>query len=151
MQPEREPEPDPVPVADQVGYLVKRTQLAVRSAMEAALSRHGVTMAQYAALAALEAEPGLSNADLSRRAFVTPQTMSAVVADLELAGAVQRAPHPAHGRVREVRLTAGGRAVVHDCHAAAAAVHRRMLVGFDGDEVDRLREALRRCTEALRG
>lgn len=151
MQPEREREPGAEPVADQIGYLVKRTQLAVRSAMEAALSRHGVTMAQYATLAALEVEPGLSNADLARRAFVTPQTMSAVVADLERAAAVERAPHPTHGRVRAVRLTAGGRAVVHDCHAAATGVQRRMLAGFDGHEVARLRDALRRCAEALDG
>src|SRR6516162_4869510 len=33
-------------------------------------------VAQYAVLTALEEEPGLSNADLARRAFVTPQTMN---------------------------------------------------------------------------
>jgi len=141
----------PTPVADQVGYLVKRTQLAVRAAMEAALSRHGVTMAQYAALAALEGEPGLSNADLARRAFVTPQTMSDVVAGLERSGGVNRTAHPSHGRVREVRLTPAGAALVQACHGAAAEVHDRMLAGFDHDETAQLRDGLRRCTEALGG
>jgi DNA-binding MarR family transcriptional regulator len=44
--------------------------------MAAALHEHNATVGQYALLTALDEEPGLSNADLARRAFVTPQTMN---------------------------------------------------------------------------
>ena len=58
------------------GYLLKRAQAALHAAMAAALHEHGATLAQYAVLTALDEEPGLSNAELARRAFVTPQTMN---------------------------------------------------------------------------
>jgi hypothetical protein len=47
------------------------------------LREHGATLAQHAVLTALDEEPGLSNAGLARRAFVTPQTMNQVPQELE--------------------------------------------------------------------
>lgn len=139
------------PVEEQVGYLVKRVQQAVRAALDAALAAHGVGMAQYAALAALEREPGLSNAELARRSFVTAQSMHTILAALQERGLVERVPHPAHGRVLQARLSAEGEALVGRCHEAAAGVHERMLAGMDEAGRERLRDALRRCAEALEG
>ena len=47
--------------------------------MTTALRPHGASLPEYAVLTALAEEPGLSNADLARRAFVTPQTMKQVL------------------------------------------------------------------------
>lgn len=137
------------PVEQQVGYLVKRVQQAVRAALDGALAAHGVGMAQYAALAALQQEPGLSNAELARRSFVTAQSMHAIVAALQERGLVERVPHPAHGRVLQARLTAEGEAMAGRCHEAAAGVHDRMLAGMDEAERAWLRDALRRCAASL--
>lgn len=47
----------------------------------------------------LEAEPGLSNARLARAAFVTAQTMQAVLANLEREGIVEREADPRNARI----------------------------------------------------
>jgi len=65
----------------------------------AALRGLGITTPQYAALTFLDESPGLSSAQLARRAFVTPQTMNRMVANLEAAGLIARGPHPELGRV----------------------------------------------------
>lgn len=49
----------------------------------AALREHGATVAHYDVLAFLDEQPGLSNADLARQAFVTPQSMNQVLRELE--------------------------------------------------------------------
>ena len=73
----------PAGVMDRPGYLLKRAQAALHAGMAGALREHGATLAQYAVLTALDEEPGLSNAGLARRAFVTPQTMNQVLLELE--------------------------------------------------------------------
>lgn len=143
MQGEREP------VDEQIGYLVKRVQQGVRAALDAALRPHGVGMAQYAVLAALEQEPGLSNAELARRSFVTPQSMNQILAGLEERGLVERRPHATHGRVLQAQLSAEGRRMAARCHDAAAGVHERMLAGLSPAERASLRAWLRHCAEAL--
>ena len=62
-----------------VGYLIKRAQTVLHDAMADALGSHHLTVPQFAVLTGLDEEPGLSNADLARRAFVTPQSMHAVL------------------------------------------------------------------------
>ena len=61
------------------GWLLKRAQDALNAAMTATLRDFGATLPEYAVLTALAEEPGLSNADLARRTFVTPQTMNQVL------------------------------------------------------------------------
>ncbi len=136
-------------VEDRVGYVVKRVQQALGAQMSQALSDHGLTNAQYAALSALEADPGLSNAELARRSFVTPQTMNQVVAQLERAGLVQRRPHPVHGRILETRVTPRGEAALALAHAAVLAIEARMVSGLTAAEQAQLLAALRRCAEGL--
>ena len=75
-----------------VGYLIKRAQSVLHDAMVDALGPHGLTVTQFAVLTALGEEPGLSNADLARRAFVTPQSMHAVLQELENRRFLMRRP-----------------------------------------------------------
>jgi DNA-binding MarR family transcriptional regulator len=133
----------------QVGYLVKRLQQEIRTAMDARLAERGATMATYAALAALAEEPGISNAALARRCFVTPQTMHRVVATLEEDGLVSRDADPDHGRVLRTRLTPAGRSLERGCRAAVDEVQERMLADLDDDDRATLVDLLVRCIDAL--
>ncbi|MCB9750735.1 MAG: MarR family transcriptional regulator [Myxococcales bacterium] len=117
--------------------------------MDAALDPLGLTTPQYAALSALEAAPGLSNAELARRSFVTPQTMIRVLSTLEERALVVRAPHPIHRRVRSATLTAKGRRAVDSCRARAQAIEEEMLADLNPRARARLRGLLVRCAEAL--
>jgi len=136
-------------VTDSTKYLIKRAQAALHAELGAALRRHGVTVAQYAVLTVLDEEPGLSNADLARRAFVTPQTMNQVLRELEGKRWVTRRAHPDHGRIRQADLTAEGRAVLRACHRAAGAIEERMLAPLSARDRRELDAALRACIDAL--
>lgn len=131
------------------GYLLKRAQAALHAGMASALREHGATLAQYAVLTALDEEPGLSNADLARRAFVTPQTMNQVLRELEQKGWVARHPHPGHGRILQADLTRAGHAALRACHRAAGAVEEQMLAGISPGHRQQFAATLRACIEAL--
>ena len=95
--------------------------------MADALGPYGLTVTQFAVLTGLEEEPGLSNADLARRAFVTPQSMHAVLQELESRQFLVRRPHPQHRRVLQAELTEGGRGTLEEAADAVDAVEERML------------------------
>jgi DNA-binding MarR family transcriptional regulator len=131
------------------GYLLKRAQAALHTAMTTALREHGTTLPQYAVLTALDEEPGLSNADLARRSFVTPQTMNQVLRELEQRDWVTRHAHPGHGRILQADLTHDGRQALRACHQAADAVEERMLAKLSPAARQQLATALRTCIEGL--
>jgi DNA-binding MarR family transcriptional regulator len=137
-------------VTQWVGYRLKLAQNALRAAMDEALADIGVTAPQYAVLAAVDSGPGISSAALARAAFVTPQTMQGIVANLEREGLLTRAPDPAHGRIKRAALTARGRAALQRAHAAVGVIQGRMLDGFSAAEVEWLSAALARFAENLR-
>ena len=131
------------------GYLVKRVQVALRSAMDRALLSEDLTTPQYAVLSALQKAPGLSNAELARRSFVTPQTMIRIVASLEDKGLVTRVAHPSHGRILEASLTAAGEKTVNACHQRVKRVENRMEGDLSETERRTLADLLERCAVAL--
>ncbi len=131
------------------GYLLKRAQTALNAAMVGALREHGATLAQYAVLTALDEEPGLSNAGLARRAFVTPQTMNQVLRELEQKAWVTRHPHPAHARILQADLTEAGRAALRACHQAVNVIENQMLAPLAPADVQQLTAMLQACIQAL--
>lgn len=134
---------------DQVGYQLKRTQHALRMAMDEVLRKLHLTTAQYAALSALETLPGASSAALARACFVTAQTMNEIVQSLQAAGLVQRQAHPEHGRVLQVYLTEHGRRQLEQAHQLVNAIEERMVAELQPEERSQLLQWLRQCSVAL--
>jgi DNA-binding MarR family transcriptional regulator len=134
---------------DRPGYLIKRAQAALHAEMSRALHEHGVTLAQFAVLAALAEEPGLSNAELARRAFITPQSMNENLRLLEQRTWVTRSHHPSHGRILQTELSEEGRETLRVCDAAVTVIEQRMLAGLDTGQRRQLVTALRACIAAL--
>jgi DNA-binding MarR family transcriptional regulator len=107
-----------------LGYALKRAQQAMRQHMDQQLKHVGLNAPQYNVLVSLEAEPGASNATLARRAFVTPQTMQAMLVKLEKAGLIERRPDTEHGRIQRTELTKKGRSSLAQAHLAAEKSER---------------------------
>jgi DNA-binding MarR family transcriptional regulator len=103
-----------------LGHLLRQAANGYRNRADRALSDLGITPPQFSVLTMLAAYPGQSGADIARLALLTPQTVSVIIANLEKSGAIERRPHPVHGRILNVDLTASGRALL-------AAARRRML------------------------
>jgi DNA-binding MarR family transcriptional regulator len=134
---------------DWIGYNLKITQHRLRQRLDAELARFGITAPQNAALLAVASNPRISNAELARAAFVTPQTMQAILVNLERGGLIVRSPHPEHGRVIMTELTTVGQKAVADGAKAADAVEKQMLSMLSTEEARLLCELLKRCTAAL--
>jgi DNA-binding MarR family transcriptional regulator len=132
-----------------VGYLIKRAQTVLHDAMADALGSHELTVTEFAVLTALDDEPGLSNADLARRAFVTPQSMHAVLQELERLQFVVRRPHPQHQRVLQAELTEAGRRTLKSANNSVNAVEEQMLRQLSIPARLRLAGALSSCIDSL--
>lgn len=133
-----------------VGFALKQAQQALRNRLDSGLREVGLTMPQYAVLAFLEVEPGASNAELARRAFVTPQTMQTTLVALERGGFIQRTPHAEHGRLQLTELTAKGREGLAAATGVVAEAEDRLRAGIAPFEPDEVMAMLLRLAEALR-
>jgi DNA-binding MarR family transcriptional regulator len=134
---------------DRPGYLIKQAQAALNAQMARALHEYGVTLAQFAVLTALAEEPGLSNAELARRAFITPQSMNENLREIEGRTWIRRSRHPAHGRILQIELTEEGYATLQACDAAVTVIEQHMLAELDPEQRRQLSSALRTCIAAL--
>ena len=132
-------------------YLVGRMDRVVRRAMGTVLEAQGLSVNQYATLSVLDRRSGLSNAQLARRALVSPQSMNEVLLALEQRGLVRRRAHPDHGRILQARLTAKGRALLARCDAEVHEVEARMVSDLSEHEQALLRGALLSSIRALHG
>jgi DNA-binding MarR family transcriptional regulator len=132
-----------------VGYLIKRAQMVLHEAMADALGSCHLTVTQFAVLVALDEEPGLSNADLARRAFVTPQSMHVVLKELGRVQFVMRRPHPQHRRVLQAELTERGRRTLKSAATAVDAVEQQMLRTLSDPAKSSLASALSSCVDSL--
>ncbi len=131
-----------------LAYTVKRTQQAIRHAMDQTLADL-LTPPQYAALSALSNETGLSNADLARRCFVTPQTMHQILGGLESRSLIGRSPHQRHGKIVQVTVTEAGRQLLAKAHTLVDEVEKKMTRGLSAVEEEQATSVLLRCCTAL--
>jgi DNA-binding MarR family transcriptional regulator len=132
-------------------YLIGRIDRVVRRAIADVVRPHALSVNQYVTLSVLDRRDGLSNAQLARRALVSPQAMNEVLLTLEDQGLVRRRAHPAHGRIRPTRLTAKGRKLLARCDAEVADIEARLLCGLSTRERAELRAVLVRGIRSLRG
>ena len=132
-----------------ISYAVGRLERVLRRRIVAALEPDGLPLPAYATLSVLRAENGLSNAQLARRALVTPQSMNEVLNLLVERGFVRRRAEPGHGRILRTELTRAGQRALERCDRAVDAVEQEMLADLDADEEAFLRALLVRCGRAL--
>lgn len=136
-------------IQHRVGYELKRAQQALRLKMDRTLRDLGLTTPQYAALAALEQNPGASNAALARACFMTPQTMLEILKGLEKLGWVVRQAHPEHGRILRTLLNEEGKRRLQQAHSRIVQIETQMLKGLDAAAQQQLRHWLQCCTANL--
>jgi DNA-binding MarR family transcriptional regulator len=137
------------PLDESVGYLLKQTATALRSAMDAALRPLELSVPQYACLELLGQRSGLSNADLARGAFVTRQSMNGVLRGLQDRGLLTRPVTAPSGRARPSQLTPAGRRCLQNASAKVRSVEKQMLISFSATQERRLCRDLTACIVAL--
>lgn len=131
-------------------YVVGRLDRTLREELDRRLEPFGLSWPQYTALSVLRRSAGLSNAQLARHSYVTPQTMIEVTKALERTGHITRRRSPSHGRVLESRLTPRGLAQLERCDRAVDAMEREMLAGISRSQQAVLVRQILGCVRNLR-
>ncbi len=134
-----------------IAYLLRQAQAATRLTLERALTDLGVTQPQFAVLTMLNAYPGLSGADVARVALLTPQTVGVIIGNLERDGAIQKTPHPVHGRVLQWTLTRRGAGLLDQCRRRVTIVERRLVTGLSANAEVTIRRWLSKIAADLHG
>lgn len=117
------------------------------TAVNDAVSKHGVSTAQIGVLRQLSNEPGLSGAELARRLLITPQGVQLALKSLEQRGLIERRPDPQHARILKVYLTREGRSVAKAVVGDAIAAHEAVFGVLTPEEQRTLRDLLARAVE----
>ena len=141
---------DGIHLETSLGYLLKETSSALRSAMEAVLRPLGMTVTHYSCLELLAQRPGLSNSELARGTFVTRQSMNVLLQALERESEVRRPAEAAVGKVLPTELTALGRRRLAEASAAVRSVEVRMLAGLNATDRASATRLLRSMVASLR-
>lgn len=138
-------------VGEPLPFMMRRVSAALSQQVDRALREFSLTHTQLCALGQLSLlDPGaLSGATLGQRVGVTAQSMSTAVAGLLERGLVDRAPHPTHGRILQVRITPAGTALLARARAATKRVEDRALVFLDTDQRRQLHDVLRTMMRAM--
>jgi DNA-binding MarR family transcriptional regulator len=132
-------------------YMVGRVNQGIRREMQLRLAEWDLRVSEYTTLSVLEARPDLSNAQLARRALVTPQSMNEILAVLERRELVQRRLDPRHARILRATLTSRGREVLAAASPVMQALQERIFAGVPAEQREAAQAAMRAAMEYLSG
>ncbi len=132
-------------------YLLNQANHAVRSQLEQALRALSLTGIQYTVLSIVGSRNGISSAELSRRFFVTPQTMNEIVTGLEKRGLLQRVASAENKRILTASLTSLGDETLKECDAIADEIEKSAFSDMSEKDFKELRRILRGRLVSLRG
>lgn len=104
----------------------------------------GMTRAQWAVLARLERQPGITQNDLAHLTDVEPITVGRLIDRLEGSGFVQRNPDPNDRRVWRLRLTPKCDQVLKEIAVFRSELNEEMSSGIDVGTLDALTRGLQR-------
>jgi DNA-binding MarR family transcriptional regulator len=122
-------------------YLLHQSGQAVRARLEEALRPLGLTGVKYTIMS-IVARGGVSSAEIARRLFVTPQTMSETIADLVKRELILRREDEKSRRILRLSLTPAGHETLSRCNAIADRVEREAFASLSRDEMRQLRRLL---------
>jgi len=138
-------------VFSSAGYLIRRLQQEIRHQMDDILGEEGITPPQFATLVTLKANDNVSNAELARISFVTPQTMVRIIRNLEDAGLIKRSEDPQHGRILRIEITEKGENLIQHCQKKVQVVEQKTLCHFTDDETEVFKQLLQKSLQNYSG
>lgn len=131
-------------------YLLNQANYALRSMLDAKLRAVSMTGIQYTILSLVDRHEGISSAELSRRFFVTAQTMNEIINGMVRRLLLSRKEDPNNKRILRLKLTARGRKTLKECDAIADEIEQIAFDWMAADEREKLRNSLRTLTRGLR-
>ena len=132
------------------GHLARRFQQIAVAVFLAEIETAGydLTPVQYAALAAVGANPGVDQVTLAGLIAFDRTTITGVVDRLVTKGLITRRESRRDRRARELTITAAGQRTLRGISPAVEAAQRTMLRGLSGREANELLRLLQKAIAA---
>lgn len=130
-------------------FLLADVGRLVRTHADRQAREGGMTRAQWAILARLERQDGLTQKDLAALLEVEPITVARLLDRLQARGLVERRADPADRRVWRLYLTPAASAVLRQIAAYRAVLHEKITAGLEPAVVEGVVEALLRMKANL--
>jgi len=131
------------------GYTIKQVQQQIHTAMEDSLRPLFLSLSQYNVLKNLESSSSVTGAELSRKAFVTPQTMHTMLTTMERKELVVRVTIPGNTKSFNISITDKGTSARKDADAALAKLFDRANATLTSSEYDELEHLLKKLSSGL--
>jgi DNA-binding MarR family transcriptional regulator len=131
-------------------YLLHALTHASRASLDEALRPLDLSSLQYTVMSVLAKNENLSSSRLSRRFYVTPQTMGEIILLLERKGLIERREDPANRKSLLLSLTRLGKTVCADGDAHVRKLERQVFGDLSATELATLRLTLARAASSLR-
>lgn len=142
---------DKHPSTQTTTYMLAQAFHALRALwIEPALKAENLTSLQFTLLSVVDRHAGLSSADLSRRFYVTPQTMGQVLTALEGRGLLIRAENPDNRRLLAMSLTPAGHALVNACQVHMQQIEEEVFGELNEKELTKFRDTLHKVVNKTR-
>ncbi|MFH8533493.1 MarR family winged helix-turn-helix transcriptional regulator [Streptomyces tendae] len=138
----------PVTAMDEASSLIDavvRFERAVTRIGNDRLRPWKMTLSSYTALRILANRPHLTLAQLARRCYVRPQTMTRIVAELENRDFVARSAHPESERALSLRVTETGMAALGEMNAEVLKISDTLNTTLATDDIVATDQRLRRA------
>jgi DNA-binding MarR family transcriptional regulator len=116
------------------GHLIRRLQQIAVALFMLEAERFDLTPIQYASLAAIRAVPDVDAARLSTLVALDRATLAKVLERLEAKGWIVRSGSRADKRIKRLRVTPKGRAVLEAAEPAVRRCQRRILAPLAASE-----------------
>ena len=115
------------PLENQLGYLLRRAQIAVFRDFFAVFKEFDIRPAEYSVLTVIECNPGLSQTQVCKALGIRKPNFVPMLDALEARGLVRRASTPNDRRFYALFVTDAGQDFIRKLHRAAARHERRIV------------------------
>jgi DNA-binding MarR family transcriptional regulator len=132
-----------------VAFKLSALGYAVSKGFKAILEPFELHPREFAVLRAVSVEDGQSQQALGDRLQIPRSRMVSIVDELEARGFLERRPHPADRRVREIHVTEAGRKVIDQAFKQALAFERHVTEPLTDAERTELFDLLERLSVGL--
>lgn len=132
-----------------IGYALTQTTRAYQQALNAELAPYGVTIRQFQVLGWLRTKGNLSQCLLAHLLGIEPPTLSGVLKRMERDGLILRIANRSDCRRKLICLNQCAEELAETAVECAAQVCARAVQGLSPEEIDALRELLKRILENL--
>lgn len=141
------PADDGLHLADLIGYVLRRAQMKVFQGVVDAFAPYDLRPAQFSALAIIEQQPGIMQAELARALAIEPPQAVLLLNKLEARGLAKRIRSQQDRRSYGVYLSPAGEALLQELKQVALQSDLQTTAALTGEERDELLRLLRKLLE----